>query len=108
MLLLFADALVAPALLADLREFDELMVASSRRFALDIFTIVQQDQPGGRACCWLRKRRGHQPLDVEELVVNIRSEHGYVTIVSRREVAWCLIATWSVRCCMFHLERSAY
>ena len=44
-LLLFADALVAPALLADLRELDELMVALSCRFALDIFTIAQQDRP---------------------------------------------------------------
>ena len=44
-LLLFADAFVAPALLADLREVDELMVALSCRFSLDIFTIAQQDWP---------------------------------------------------------------
>ena len=45
LLLLFADAFVAPALLADLSEVDELMVALSCRFALDIFTIAQQDRP---------------------------------------------------------------
>ena len=43
--LLFAEAFVAPALLADLSEVDELMVASSCRFALDIFTVAQQDRP---------------------------------------------------------------
>ena len=42
LLLLFADALVAPALLADLREVDELMVALSCRVALGIF---KQDRP---------------------------------------------------------------
>ena len=45
LLLLFANALVAPALLADLRELDELVVAFSCWFALDIFTIAQQDRP---------------------------------------------------------------
>ena len=45
LLLLFADALVAPALLADLSEVDEFMAALSCRFALDIFTIAQQDRP---------------------------------------------------------------
>ena len=29
-------------------------------------------QATARACCGLRKRRGHQPLEVEELVANIR------------------------------------
>ena len=45
LLLLFADAFVAPALLAQLSEVDELMVALSCRFVLDIFTIAQQDRP---------------------------------------------------------------
>ena len=45
LLLLFADAFVAPALLANLSEVDELMVALSCRFALDIFTIAQVDRP---------------------------------------------------------------
>ena len=45
LLLLFADALVALALLADLSEVDELMVTLSCRFALDVFTIAQQDRP---------------------------------------------------------------
>ena len=45
LLLLFADAFVAPALLADFSEVDELTVALSCRFALDIFTIAQQDRP---------------------------------------------------------------
>ena len=44
LLLLCADALVAPALLADFSEVDELMVALSCRFALDIFTNAQQDR----------------------------------------------------------------
>ena len=43
LLLLFAEAFVAPALLSDLREVDELMVALSCRFTLDMFTIAQQD-----------------------------------------------------------------
>ena len=45
LLLVFAGAFVAPALLADLRELDELMVALPCRFALDIFTIAEQDWP---------------------------------------------------------------
>ena len=44
LLLLFADALVAPAPLADLSEVDELMVDLSCRFALEIFTIAQRDR----------------------------------------------------------------
>ena len=43
LLLLFADALVAPALLADLSEVDQLMVALYCRFAL-----AQQDRPPSR------------------------------------------------------------
>ena len=43
LLLLFADSFVAPALLEDFSEVDELMVALSCRFALDIFNIAQQD-----------------------------------------------------------------
>ena len=45
LLLLFADAFVAPALLVDFSEVDELTVALSCHFALDIFTIAQQDRP---------------------------------------------------------------
>ena len=45
LLLLFADAYIAPALLAGLSEVDELMIALGCRFALDIFTIAQQDRP---------------------------------------------------------------
>ena len=45
LLLLFADAYIAPGLLAGLSEVDELMVALGCRFALDIFTITQQDRP---------------------------------------------------------------
>ena len=44
-LLLFADAFTAPALLSHLSELDELTVALSCRFALDIFTVAQQYQP---------------------------------------------------------------
>ena len=44
LLLLFADACIAPALLAGLCEVDELMIALGCRFALDIFTIAQQDR----------------------------------------------------------------
>ena len=44
-LLLFADAFIAPALLSDLSELDELVVALSCRFALDIFTVARQDWP---------------------------------------------------------------
>ena len=36
---------IAPALLAGLSEVDELMIALGCRFALDIFTIAQQDPP---------------------------------------------------------------
>ena len=45
LLLLFADALTVPVLLTGLSDVDELMVALQRRFALDIFTIAQQDWP---------------------------------------------------------------
>ena len=43
--LLFADALIAPVLLTGLSDVDELMVALGCRFAVDIFTIAQQDRP---------------------------------------------------------------
>ena len=42
LLLLVADAFTAPALLSHLSELDELMVALSCRFVLDIFTVAQQ------------------------------------------------------------------
>ena len=45
LLLPFADAFVAPAFLSDLTELDELVVAQSCRFALDNFTVAQQDWP---------------------------------------------------------------
>ena len=45
LLLLLADGYIAPALLAGLSEVDEFMVALGCRFALDIFTIAQQDRP---------------------------------------------------------------
>ena len=38
--LLFADAFVAPTLLADISEVDEVILALSCRFALDMFTIA--------------------------------------------------------------------
>ena len=43
--LLFADAFIAAALLAGLSEVDELKMALGCRFALDIFTVAQQDRP---------------------------------------------------------------
>ena len=45
MLLLFADAFIAPALLAGLTEVDELYIALGCRSALDIFTIAQRYRP---------------------------------------------------------------
>ena len=45
LLLVFADAFSAPALLAGLSGVDELKIALCCRFALDIFTIAQQDRP---------------------------------------------------------------
>ena len=45
MLLLFADADIAPALLAGLSDVDVLYSALGCRFALDIFTIAQQYRP---------------------------------------------------------------
>ena len=45
LLLLYADVDIAPALLAGLSEVDELMIALGCRFALNIFTIAQQDRP---------------------------------------------------------------
>ena len=44
-LLLFGHALVAPVLLSGLSATDELLAAVTCRFALDIFTIVQQGHP---------------------------------------------------------------
>ena len=41
--LLFADAYIAPAPLAGLSEVDELGIALGCKFALDIFTLAQQD-----------------------------------------------------------------
>ena len=43
-LLLFGHAIVAPVLLSRLSALDELFLALTCRFALDIFTIIQQDQ----------------------------------------------------------------
>ena len=40
-----ADTFIPPALFAGLSDVDELMVALSCRFALDIFTFAQQDRP---------------------------------------------------------------
>ena len=45
LLLQCAHALFAPVLLSSLSEADELVVALWCRFALDVFTIVQQDFP---------------------------------------------------------------
>ena len=45
LLLLCADAFIAPALFVGLSYVDELMVALSCRFALEIFTVAQQDRP---------------------------------------------------------------
>ena len=43
LLLLCAHALVAPVLLSGMTEADELVVALTCLFALDVFTIIQQD-----------------------------------------------------------------
>ena len=45
LLLVFADADIAPALLAGLSDVDVLYIALGCRFALDIFTIAQQYRP---------------------------------------------------------------
>ena len=45
LLLLFADADIAPALLAGLSDVDVLYIALGCRFALDIFTTAQQYRP---------------------------------------------------------------
>ena len=47
LLLLVADALIAPVLLSSLSDVDELMVALGCRFALDLFSIAQHDWTGG-------------------------------------------------------------
>ena len=44
LLLLFADAHIAPALPAGLSKVDELMIVLGCRYALDIFTIAQQNR----------------------------------------------------------------
>ena len=44
-LFLFSHATVAPALLSRLSALDELSVALTCRFSLDIFSVVQQDFP---------------------------------------------------------------
>ena len=44
-LLLFGHAVVAPMLLSCLSSLDELSLAVTCQFALDIFTIIQQDYP---------------------------------------------------------------
>ena len=46
-LLLFGHAVVAPHLLSKLSALDELALALTCRFALDIFTVIQQDCPVG-------------------------------------------------------------
>ena len=43
--LLFTDVHTAPSLLSDLSELGELTVALLCRFALDNFTVAQQDRP---------------------------------------------------------------
>ena len=45
LLLLCAHALVAVVLLSGMSEADELLVALTWRFALDVFIIIQQDYP---------------------------------------------------------------
>ena len=45
LLLLFADADIAPVLLAGLSDVEVLYIALGCRFALDIFTIAQQYRP---------------------------------------------------------------
>ena len=45
LLLLCADAIIAPVLLSGLSDVDELMVALGCRFALDVFAVAQQDAP---------------------------------------------------------------
>ena len=52
LLLLVADALIAPVILSGLSDVDELMVALGCRFALDLFSIAQHDWTGGppQAC----------------------------------------------------------
>ena len=54
-LLLFADADIAPALLAGLSDVDVLYIALGCRFALDIFTIAQQYRPSPAARFFLRQ-----------------------------------------------------
>ena len=44
-LLLFADLAITPTLLKGLSEVDVLHIALGCRFALDIFTILQQHSP---------------------------------------------------------------
>ena len=52
LLLLVADALIAPVILSGLSDVDELMVALGCRFALDLFSIAQHDWTNGppQAC----------------------------------------------------------
>ena len=45
LLLLIADALIAPVLLAGLSDVDELMVALGCMFALDFLSVAQQERP---------------------------------------------------------------
>ena len=60
LLLLFADAFVAPGLLADFSEVDELTVALSCRFALDILTIARTASTSLDATSEARPRLGFQ------------------------------------------------
>ena len=53
LLLLFADALVAPALLADLSEVDEFMAASSCRFAWTFSPLRSKTGPFPNPIIWL-------------------------------------------------------
>ena len=68
LLLLFADAYIAPALLAGLSDVDVLYIALGCRFALDTFTVVQEyrlspdfEPPPSRAqdSAWLQVCLGH-------------------------------------------------
>ena len=57
LLLLFADADIAPALLAGLSDVEVLYIALGCTFALDVFTIAQQYRPSPDL--------GPLPLDAE-------------------------------------------
>ena len=61
LLLLCAHALVAPVLPSGMSEADELLVALTCRFAVDVFTVIQQDYPAAAQDATL------SDLELEEL-----------------------------------------